>query len=350
MYGADSIEDCYEITINAAVDVIGMDWCSLVAPSDEADVFEIKAISEAGTAEPGERVFGVEKGVAGYVYRTKETRCIDDVTGSDRAKPTDNTIKSALTIAVGDWGVFHAMSAETNTFDSRDINWAELLCMSLGTVLERHQREERLRSQNERITQLAGALSHDLRNPLQVVKARAKLAREDPDPHLDAIQDATDQMEALVDDLLAMIRSDTTNPEMEPVSLGQMIDHCWTHLDSETATLSEQTDRLVRADRRFLRQIFENLLTNAVVHSDGSVEVTVGTTADGFFVADDGPGIPSAKQNRVFDRGHSTATDGTGFGLNIVQEFAAAHGWDVSVTESKMGGARFDVTGVEFLD
>jgi signal transduction histidine kinase len=77
------------------------------------------------------------------------------------------------------------------------------------------------------------------------------------------------------------------------------------------------------------------------------VTVTVGGLPDGFFVADDGPGIPPEDRERVFETGYSTSAEGTGFGLRIVREVAQAHGWDVSVTESDGGGARFEIRGAD---
>jgi Signal transduction histidine kinase len=68
---------------------------------------------------------------------------------------------------------------------------------------------------------------------------------------------------------------------------------------------------------------------------------------DGFYLADDGPGIPEEDRDRVLDRGYSTTADGTGLGLAIVATVAEAHGWTVSVTDSIGGGARFEFTGVE---
>jgi signal transduction histidine kinase len=62
----------------------------------------------------------------------------------------------------------------------------------------------------------------------------------------------------------------------------------------------------------------------------------------GFAVADDGPGIPEDERDDVFDHGFTTAEDGTGFGLAIVERIAQAHGWSVSVTEGRDGGARFE--------
>jgi nitrogen fixation/metabolism regulation signal transduction histidine kinase len=79
---------------------------------------------------------------------------------------------------------------------------------------------------------------------------------------------------------------------------------------------------------------------------DGSVTVVVGDLADGFYVADDGVGIPPAKREEVFESGYSSG-DGTGLGLSIVRQVAREHGWDVALTESDAHGARFEFTGVE---
>lgn len=72
--------------------------------------------------------------------------------------------------------------------------------------------------------------------------------------------------------------------------------------------------------------------------------VTVGVLQDetGFFVADDGPGIPQEHRDRIFEHGFTTARDGTGFGLAIVSEIVEAHGWESAVTHSETGGARFE--------
>ncbi|PSP58184.1 hypothetical protein BRC72_06185 [Halobacteriales archaeon QH_7_66_36] len=71
-------------------------------------------------------------------------------------------------------------------------------------------------------------------------------------------------------------------------------------------------------------------------------EVRVGLLDSGFYVADDGTGIPEANRAQVFRGGFSTARDGIGFGLALVREIAEVHGYDVTVTESDDGGARFE--------
>ena len=75
--------------------------------------------------------------------------------------------------------------------------------------------------------------------------------------------------------------------------------------------------------------------------------VTVGDTAGGFYVEDDGVGIPPDERELVFESGYSTAPGGNGLGLAIVRVIAEAHGWTVDVTESGAGGARFEFSGVE---
>ena len=85
-------------------------------------------------------------------------------------------------------------------------------------------------------------------------------------------------------------------------------------------------------------------------HDGRHVTVTVGALADGFHVSDDGHGIPEGERDRVFESGWTTAREGTGLGLSIVAEIVEAHGWEIRATESPDGGARFEVTGVEFAD
>ena len=67
----------------------------------------------------------------------------------------------------------------------------------------------------------------------------------------------------------------------------------------------------------------------------------------GFYVEDDGPGIPADERDRVLDPGYMSAAAGIGFGLAIVDRIAAAHGWTVRVAESVDGGVRFEFAGVK---
>jgi signal transduction histidine kinase len=106
-------------------------------------------------------------------------------------------------------------------------------------------------------------------------------------------------------------------------------------------------DQTILADHGRLRQLLENLFRNAVDHGGEDVAITVGELEQGFYVADDGPGISPDNRDNVFESGYSTSEDGNGLGLQIVKQIVDGHDWDITVTESKEGGARFEITSVE---
>lgn len=223
---------------------------------------------------------------------------------------------------------------------------------SVGTlrdVTERKEREQELERQNACLERFASVVSHDLRNPLNVVEERVELAQaERESEHLDDVENALERSQALVHDLLALAREGARVGDIEAVDLDTLAETCWGTVATGEATVSVEVDRTVRADQSRFQQLLENLYRNAIEHGGDDVTVTVGTIANGFYIEDDGPGIPADGRDDVFDAGYSTTEDGTGFGLSIVQEIADTHGWDIRVTEGPDGGARFEITGIEY--
>ncbi|WP_338738689.1 PAS domain S-box protein [Haloplanus salilacus] len=219
-------------------------------------------------------------------------------------------------------------------------------------VTERKRHERELARQNERLEEFASVVSHDLRSPLNVAEGRLELASEECDSdHLDEVASAHERMSVLIDDLLTLAREGEEAAELEPITLGVLARDCWRNVETETARLLADLDRVVEADRGQLQQLFENLVRNSVEHAGPDVAIRIGPLDDdGFYVADDGPGIPEDDRDDVFSAGFSTNDSGTGFGLTIVQRIAEAHGWTVEVTESEMGGAQFEIRGVEFVE
>lgn len=109
-----------------------------------------------------------------------------------------------------------------------------------------------------------------------------------------------------------------------------------------------EAEGLILADGGRLQELLENLFRNAIKYGGQDVTISVGVLDDGFYVKDDGHGIPENKRDEVFDAGYSTAEDGIGFGLSIVKQVAEAYGWRIQVTEGGEGGARFEIRGIEF--
>ncbi|WP_434531280.1 two-component system sensor histidine kinase NtrB [Haloarcula sp. NS06] len=217
---------------------------------------------------------------------------------------------------------------------------------------EKHQYDKMLERQNDRLKEFTDILAHDLKSPLSVISSRVHLARETGDEeHLDALEETSDRMARLVDDLLRVAKQGNVVTDPETTNVRAVVDTAWEGSGESTdrGTLHYADIGAVSADADRLIELFENLFQNSIRHGDGAVIVRVGPLENGFYVEDDGPGIPAEIKDDVFDHGFTTAEDGSGYGLSIVRTIAGAHGWDILVTDSNMGGARFEVTGVEFL-
>jgi PAS domain S-box-containing protein len=218
---------------------------------------------------------------------------------------------------------------------------------------EQHQRVQLLKRQNDRLKEFTDILVHDLRNPLNVILTRIELARRQDDPeHLDVLEETAHRMDRLVDDLLRVARQGNPVTDPEPTGLEGIVQTSWEGTGGEypEATLTYEDVGTVAADGDRLCELFENLFRNSVEHAGSDVTVRVGPLEDGFYVEDDGPGIDADHRDEVFGHGYSTTDEGSGYGLSVVRTIAGAHGWDPIVTDSESHGARFEFTGLEFLD
>jgi signal transduction histidine kinase len=128
------------------------------------------------------------------------------------------------------------------------------------------------------------------------------------------------------------------------------VDECWQTVETPTATLSNDVEHIIQADRDRLKRLLENLIRNAVEHGGQNVVVMTGDLDTGFYIEDDGPGIPEPARDHVFRSGYSTAPNGTGLGLSVVEKIVDDHDWNVRVTEGSFGGTRFEITDVELSD
>ncbi|MFC7057797.1 sensor histidine kinase [Halovenus salina] len=201
------------------------------------------------------------------------------------------------------------------------------------------------------VDHVASVVSHDLRNPLDVARARLQAAREFEEPeHFDHVEQAHERMERIIQDVLTLARGEDVVDPDETVDLGVVAEQAWETVETNGATLTVEDELpTALADSDRVSRLFENLFRNSVEHGEsdtGTVDVTVGKLNDGFYVADDGPGIPTDRRQRVLEPGYSSDEHGTGLGLAIVARIADLHGWQITVTDADSGGARFELHGV----
>lgn len=339
------VDEVYQRTVQAAEQVLNFEMCSTMIFEDGWLV--PKAVSSDAPAE-GARPMRPDEGTAGRVFQTGQPIITDDIGDDDVSKPAKSSYRSAISVPIGGLGVFQAVATEPETFTDEDVEMAELLLAYTESVVSRIRFEEELEHKNEHLDQFAEIVSHDLRNPLNVATGRLELARADGDSdHFDAIARAHERMDVLIDDLLSLARAGESIRKTKPVELADLVQGCWRTVDTGLASLTTTTETTVLADESRLRQLLENLVRNAVEHGGDDVAVTIGDLDDGFFIEDDGPGIPEADRGKIFEAGYSSSPTGTGFGLNIVKQVANAHGWEIEVGEGAEGGARFEITGVQ---
>jgi signal transduction histidine kinase len=354
LQSASTEKEVYDTIIEAAVETLGFESCAVCVPVDA--VFDERAVSESTPFEPGTRSFDLDEGIIGKTFQTGETIITENALENDDAKPSDESIVSGISVPLDDKGVFQGYSSEVGTYDGNDAEVADLLCAHATAALDRIERDRKLKQKNEQLEQFASFVSHDLRNPLSVAKLRLDLAQKECNSeHLDDVSQAHDRMETLIDELLMLAKAGQQADNIEPIYLPALVETCWQTVDTADARLVTETDQTIHADRNRLRQLLENLVRNAVEHgsttaassaqADGaSVTITIGDIeSGGFYVADDGPGIPETDRPEVFESGYSSSEDGTGYGLAIVEEIVEGHGWSVTVMESADGGARFEI-------
>jgi len=258
------------------------------------------------------------------------------------------------------------------------------------------------REPSDEVRVLGDTLAHELGNQLDAARVQLELAQErDETDHFGRVEEALERIESLASDATALARGEV---ELEPQQLSTAADEAWATVATRDATLSAE-EGTVEADPDLLALLLENLFRNAVEHGstsprsetredavehgstssrpeaddavehgstnprseahedavehdstssrpeadddaehgDGEVTVSIGPldASDGFYVADDGPGILESEREDVFEWGHTSST-GNGSGLAIASLVATRHGWAVDLGESEEGGARFE--------
>lgn len=345
---ADSSEEICQLVVDAASGALNLPITGVWLRSEKADdpSFHLATATDSLQDIIGTPIdFAPSSLSFQTVYEENEVKIFDEI---NLEGEQHSPISSAIVAPMEGKGVLLSGTGENGDFDINDSRFVDTLAANTGVALERISRENELERQNERLEKFASIVSHDLQNPLNIARGRLDLARnEHESEHLDIIADAHERMDSLIEDVLTIARSGQPVQETELIDISSVSAESWAMIDTEGGTLKIEEECKIQANPQRLRQLFENLLTNAVEHGGSDVTIRVGCLPDGFYVEDDGIGIPEEEQELIFEPGYSSRPDGTGFGLNIVKEIVESHGWSISHKDGTDGGTRFEITEVE---
>ncbi|WIV68394.1 PAS domain S-box protein [Natrialbaceae archaeon AArc-T1-2] len=232
-------------------------------------------------------------------------------------------------------------------------------------VTERKEYERKLETSNERLEQFAYAVSHDLQEPLRMVSSYLQLIErryddaldEDGEEFLEFAVDGAERMREMIDGLLAYSRVETQGEPFEPIDLNTVLENARTDLgvkvERHDAEITADSLPTVEGDGNQLRQVFQNLLDNAIEYSgDEPPRIHVSADRDGsewiVSVRDEGIGIDPDDQERIFEvfqRLHTHGeNDGMGIGLALCERIVERHGGEMWVESESGDGATFSFT------
>ena len=244
----------------------------------------------------------------------------------------------------GGWSVVEARGK--NLFDDEFIQGYVVTARDISDL---KKREQELRQRNGQLSDIQTMITRDLREPLSAAKGFVDLYREDHDEsYIDKVSSSLDRMDVLLGQIVTLVENDAQIGATQPLPFEEVVRQAWQTIDANQAKLHIDNSRVLEADPELFQQLVENLLRNAVDHTDDDVIIHVGTTESTLYFEDTGPGVPPSDREEIFESGSTTEPDRNGLGLTIVKQIALGHGWTITATESQAGGARFEVTDVNF--
>ena len=246
-----------------------------------------------------------------------------------------------------DSGVRYYMAA-TSQIELGEVG-GQMLVLSDVTAAERRRRE--LARHNKQLEEFASALTHELRNVIQIIDSRLAVAdarmdaENEPVAHesVERAGEMTDRMSGLVDDFRSLARYGQTVEQVRPAGFESAVRDAWTSADTGELTLTVEGEATIDADPGRLRQLLVNAFEFA--RHNGANVVRAEPLADGFAITEDGDS-PAGDTSRYFAFGEAVPDAESGMKLPNVRAFARVHGWTVDIDTDYDRGTRLVVQGV----
>ncbi|MHB9286190.1 PAS domain-containing protein [Halobacteriales archaeon Cl-PHB] len=371
----ESPEEVADVVLGISQRIIGEDLAAMRRYDEETDTLRpISATAGAEEMLEGDGVSDLPVVSAEdeemAMFRAGESTVVRDVgTRGDLVLPQP-WFESLFFVPLGEYGLLTIGSSSTEGFSDVEKHLIEILAGNATAALQNAERDQELAAyrdelerSNESLQQFAYVASHDLQEPLRMVSSYVDLLETEYGDELDgeareymdfAVDGAT-RMKQMIDGLLDYSRVHTKAADPEPIDpnpvLDGVVDSLKRLVEDTGGTIERDSLPPVEADSNQVGQLFQNLISNALKHGGNAptVSVTATVTDDDmvrFAVSDDGPGIPPAQQDRIFEifEQGSRDQDGTGIGLALSERIVHRHGGDIWVDSESDGGATFYFT------
>lgn len=221
---------------------------------------------------------------------------------------------------------------------------------------ENSELNDEIKELEKRIEQFMSVITHDLRNPLNTAQGYTNMYEEDSnDSHLRWVKKAHSRIEQLISDMIHLLRFGEKIVSFETHTIGNIAEDAWKSIDTQNTKVNINSTAEVEVSYERCKKLLEILFTNAIQHNNDTITINVGDVVEdgdiiGFYVEDNGRGIPKNSSKDIFEHGYSTTNNGTGLGLTIVKIITDVHDWKIEAVsldeieeERKSRGARFNI-------
>lgn len=342
----DDKDEIFEITIQAAKKILSMESCEIMIK--EGDMFKVKAHSVyIEGVEPLD--MDIDEGIAGKTYENQKSYLVSNIPQNEETSPSYSSYRSGISIPIGKFGVFQALSTEFDYFDEKDLELAELLISYVKSALENIRSHEKERF-------LLTLLRHDLRNKTQIIRGyldmlkSADFIKEKREEILNKTLNSVVESQELIDKV-GLIK-DINKEKERSVDLDLAVSSA---IDSYRSLLDERNIEIKKsiADYRvnggpMLEEVFKNIIENCIKHSGCSKIRISSKDKNGKIIVtieDDGIGISKDHKNKILKKGFKgKESKGLGIGLYLVKNIIENYRGFVDVKDSELGGARFDIS------
>lgn len=224
------------------------------------------------------------------------------------------------------------------------------LAMTISDITKERRQREKLITKNKQLDQFSRVVSHDMTNHLNVGESYLELVKNELDDYVDEqtidwieyIEDSFANIKSIVND--ASMITTVIDENKDEVDFGELASEVVEQIDSGDVIIQNNINVKQEADENSMNRLFENFIQNSLKHGgDGLSKIVLGELDDkkGIFIEDDGKGIEDTE--KIFESGYTTSENGSGLGLSIIQTVIELHEWEIHVSESSSGGARFEI-------